>query len=207
MTCERCCGITSSLLVPASPRLTSEAFTNRWDVSFVAYATPPRGGQALTPSGVLPSFCSRHPRIPPIAGNPFRPAGGLRAVIPRLPRLPPSVDAFASIENILVSHGDTRMFSSRLRDCCGRGCPRPKGWSGMRGFAPHSKTGRWGALNPLGRIFFGGSPVQIDARLGAHLLEAATRRHGYAVPLSLPHAQFRCMSRFAHQSEIGAAPN
>lgn len=123
----------------------------------------------LSPRGSPSSLFSRHPRIPPVAGNPFRPAGGLRTVIPCLPRLPPSVAAFASIENILVSRGDTSPFSSRLRDCCGRGCPRPKGWSGMRGFAPHSKTGRWGDLNPLGRIFFGGPPVQIDARLGAHL--------------------------------------
>lgn len=122
--------------------------------------------RALSPRGSLPSLFSRHPRIPPVAGNPFRPAGGLRAMNPRLPRLPPSVAAFASIENILVSHGDTSPFSSRLRDCCGRGCPRPKDWSGMRGFAPHSKTGRWGDLNPLGRIFFGGSPRPNRRALG-----------------------------------------
>lgn len=30
--------------------------------------------------------------------------------------------------------------------------------SGMRGFAPHSKTGCWGILSALGREFFGGSP-------------------------------------------------
>ena len=126
-------------------------------------------GRSLSPRGSLPSLFSRHPRIPPVAGNPFRPAGGLRAVNLRLPRLPPSVAAFASIENHLISLSDMCWFPSRLCDCCGRGCPRPNYWSGMRGFAPHSKTGRWGDLNPLGRIFFGGPPVQRCARLGTRI--------------------------------------
>lgn len=195
------------LLVPASHRQRQRH--SQIDGTCPSWLAPRRLGaiRALTPRGVLPPLCSGHPRIPPVAGNPFRPAGGLRAVIPRLPRLPPSVAACASIENILVSHGDTSPFPSRLRDCSGRGCPRPEDWSGMRGFAPHSKTGRWGDLNPLGRIFFGGSPRPKLCVLGnAHLWRL--RQEGTAMPClcPCPTAQFCFPFRCAQRNKIGVAP-
>lgn len=161
----------------------------------------------LAPSGALPSFCSRHPRIPPVAGNPFRPAGGLRTVNLRLPRLPPSVAACASIENSSYRVAMRGVFQSLMR-LLRKGLPATGLLVGDAGLRPPLKDRSLGRPKSAWADFLWRLPPSNETRAWARItLEAATRRHGSAVLLSLPHTQFRCMSRFAHQCEIGAAPN
>jgi hypothetical protein len=173
----------------------------------VAYATPPRGGQGTHAWGrasIVLLTASPHPSG---RGQPLPPCGRTARDESALA----SAAAFGCRVRVNRKHPRIAwryesVFQSLSR-LLRKGLPATERLVGDAGLRPPLKDRSLGRPKSAGADFLWRLPPSKEMRAWARIsLEAATRRHGETVPLSMPHAQFHCLSRFARQREIGAAP-
>ena len=159
----------------------------------MAYATPPRGGQGTHAWGrasIVSLTASPHPFG---RGQPLPPCGRTARDESALA----SAAAFGCRVRVNRKHPRIAwryesVFQSLAR-LLRKGLPATGRLVGDAGLRPPLKDRSLGRPKSAGADFLWRLPPSKEMCAWARIsLEAATRRHGEAVPLSLPHAQFRC---------------
>ncbi len=132
-----------------SKKAKSKAITSSQDVPFAAMPRQLGLGMVLVPSGSLLTFCSWQSPSCFALGQPLPPCGRTARAMHACPRCRRGLSLDATIETILISLCDMSPFSSRLRDCFGRGCPSVN-HSGTAGLRPPLTDRRLGATESAG---------------------------------------------------------